>query len=71
MNGDHEGMTQDLRHHYLFAALIDAQYASHLLRERGRSFVAGQLLISQRDKAEALFLVRQEVVNLYPVSPEA
>jgi len=70
MNGDRDGLAHELRHHYLFAALTDAQYSRLLAHTRARSFAAGQLLFNQGDKAEAFFLARQGAVKLYRVSAD-
>lgn len=70
MNDNHEAMLQELRHHYLFTALADAQYARLHTHIRVRPLTAGQQLFNQGDKAQAFFLVRQGGVKLYRVSAE-
>lgn len=69
MNGIRKAETREVRRHYLFAALDEAQCSRLLGHTRIRAFDAGQQLFSQGDEARTFFLVQQGVVKLYRVSP--
>lgn len=63
-------LARELRHHYLFAALSDAQRERLLASARTRPFASGEHLFSHRDVATHFFLVRGGCVKLYRLSPE-
>lgn len=60
----------ELRQHYLFAALTDAQWAAIVPDVHVRTFRPRQRLFSQGDRADAIFLLRRGVVKLFRVSAE-
>lgn len=62
--------TAELRQHYLFAALTDAQWAAIVPGVHVHAFEARQRLFSQGDRADAFFLLRRGVVKLFRVSAE-
>lgn len=59
---------QELRRHYLFAALTETQWKGLVPHVHTRSFTAGQQLFSRGDVAREFFLLREGVVKLYRVS---
>lgn len=63
-------LARELRHHYLFSALSDAQRAKVLAHTQSRKFAAGERLFSQGDPAGHFFLLRAGSVKLYRLSPE-
>lgn len=63
-------LARELRHHYLFSALSDAQRARVLAHAQPRRFAAGERLFSQGDPAGHFFLLREGSVKLYRLSPE-
>ncbi len=63
-------LARELRHHYLFAALSDAQRERLLASAVGRPFVAGEHLFGHGDAAARFFLLRSGGVKLYRLSPE-
>ena len=63
-------LARELRHHYLFAALSDAQRAQVLTHAQSRHFAAGERLFSQGDPAAHFFLLREGSAKLYRLSPE-
>jgi CRP-like cAMP-binding protein len=63
-------LARELRHHYLFAALSDAQRERLLAGAQERTFVAGEQLFGQGDAAAHFFLLRSGCVKLYRLSPE-
>src|SRR5690606_35233321 len=65
-----EGPVEELRRHYLFAPLTEAQWARIVPHTRVRAFAAGQHLFGQGDTAREFFLLRDGVVKLYRVSAE-
>lgn len=60
----------ELRPHYLFAALTEAQWAAILPHVHLHGFDAKQRLFSQGDRGVAFFLLRRGVVKLFRVSAE-
>lgn len=60
--------TRELRDHYLFAALSEAQRRTIYARTRMRPFTAGQRIFNQGDDARAFFLLLHGAVKLYRVS---
>src|SRR5512146_2550407 len=63
-------LARELRHHYLFSALSDAQRERLLAAAQTRNFSAGELLFAHGDVAKCFFLVRKGSVKLYRLSPE-
>ena len=63
-------LARELRHHYLFSALDDAQRARVLAHSSVRAFAAGEHLFSHGDEAANFFLLRQGSVKLYRLSPD-
>ena len=63
-------LARDLRHHYLFAALSDAQRERLLASAERRRFAAGEGLFAHGDAANRFFLLRSGCVKLYRLSPE-
>ena len=63
-------LARELRHHYLFAALNDAQRARVLAHTQLRPFAASERLFSHGDVAAHFFLLRTGSIKLYRVSPE-
>lgn len=70
MEAKREGPVDELRRHYLFASLTDAQWARIVPHTHVRAFAAGQHLFSQGDTAREFFLLREGTVKLYRVSAE-
>ncbi|MGH8299758.1 MAG: Crp/Fnr family transcriptional regulator [Steroidobacteraceae bacterium] len=63
-------LARELRHHYLFAALTDAQRDRLLAASEARLFAAGELLFRRGDAARHFFLLRRGLVKLYRLSSE-
>ena len=63
-------LARELRHHYLFAALSDAQRERLLASAEKRRFFAGEHLFGHGDEAGRFFLLRSGCVKLYRLSPE-
>jgi CRP-like cAMP-binding protein len=63
-------LAHELRHHYLFCALSDAERERLLASAQPRRFAAGERLFSHRDAALHFFLLRSGSVKLYRLSPE-
>ncbi len=63
-------LARDLRHHYLFAALSDAQRERLLASAERRPFAEGESLFGHGDVATRFFLLRSGFVKLYRLSPE-
>lgn len=63
-------LARELRHHYLFAALDDAQRDRLLSSAETRRFGPGEPLFRQGDVAAHFFLLRSGCVKLYRLSPE-
>lgn len=63
-------LARELRHHYLFAALSDAQRERLLASAEKRRFLAGEHLFGHGDEAGRFFLLRSGCVKLYRLSPE-
>ncbi|HET9107044.1 MAG TPA: Crp/Fnr family transcriptional regulator [Steroidobacteraceae bacterium] len=61
---------RELRHHYLFSALSDAQRERLLASAERRRFAAGESLFAHGDVARRFFLLRTGSVKLYRLSPE-
>jgi CRP-like cAMP-binding protein len=64
------GLAHELRHHYLFSALSEAERERLLASSQLRRFTAGEHLFSHGDPASHFFLLRSGYVKLYRVSPE-
>ncbi|HEX5340550.1 MAG TPA: Crp/Fnr family transcriptional regulator [Gammaproteobacteria bacterium] len=67
---DHDQLARELRHHYLFSALSEAQRRHALSHVHVRSFKADELLFGQGDRAQAFFLLQSGAVKLYRVSAD-
>jgi CRP-like cAMP-binding protein len=63
-------LARELRRHYLFSALSDAQRGPLLAASRTRRFVAGESLFRRGEAARHFFLLRSGCVKLYRLSPE-
>jgi|SRR5690242_16537812 len=63
-------LAQELRHHYLFSALSDAERERLLASAQTRRFAAGERLFAHGDAALHFFLLRSGCVKLYRLSPE-
>lgn len=63
-------LAHELRHHYLFSALSDAERERLLASAQLRRFAAGERLFSHGDAASHFFLLRGGCVKLYRLSPE-
>lgn len=61
---------QELRGHYLFAALTDEQWSRLVKRTRLRNVPVGHRLFSRGDPAREFFLLRTGLLKLYRVSAE-
>lgn len=68
MSAAGNAVIQDLRTHYLFANLTDAQHARLLPHVHVQAFSAGQSLFQRGDEAGAFFLLHRGTVKLYRVS---
>jgi CRP-like cAMP-binding protein len=65
-----DALARELRHHYLFSALGDAQRDRLLASADTRRFAAGERLFDQGDAASRFFLLRSGCVKLFRLSPE-
>lgn len=65
-----DGLAHELRQHYLFSALSDAERERLLATAQVRRFAAGESLFRHGDPATQLFLLRSGSVKLYRLSPE-
>jgi CRP-like cAMP-binding protein len=63
-------LAHELRHHYLFSALSDAELQRLLATAQTRRFAAGERLFSHGDTALHFFLLRSGCVKLFRLSPE-
>ena len=63
-------LARELRHHYLFSALNEAQRARVLEHAQVREFATGQHLFGHGDPAAHFFMVRSGSVKLYRLSPD-
>jgi CRP-like cAMP-binding protein len=63
-------LAPELRHHYLFSALSDAERERLLASAGIRRFAEGEHLFSHGDAAPHFFLLRSGCVKLYRLSPE-
>jgi CRP-like cAMP-binding protein len=63
-------VARELRHHYLFSALSEAQHARLLASAVLRRVAAGEHLFDRGDTAMHFFLLRSGCVKLYRLSPE-
>ncbi len=63
-------LARELRHHYLFCALTEAQQARLLATAVPRRLAAGERLFSRGDSAGQFFLLRSGCVKLYRLSPD-
>jgi CRP-like cAMP-binding protein len=63
-------LARELRHHYLFSALTEAQQLRLLATAVPRRLAAGERLFSRGDSAAQFFLLRSGCVKLYRLSPE-
>src|SRR5512143_2586576 len=70
MDSNLETPIQELRRHYLFAALTEPQWTKIVPHAHVQAFEAGQHLFSQGDPAHEFFLLREGAVKLYRVSAE-
>lgn len=61
---------EELRQHYLFASLTDAQWAAVVPHVHIRTFAPKQRLFSQGDNGDAFFMLRRGIVKLFRVSAE-
>lgn len=61
---------RELRRHYLFSALTDAQRERLLSASRTRTFVAAEHLFQRGDAARHFFLLRRGCIKLYRLSEE-
>ena len=64
------GLARELRHHYLFCALTDAQQARLLATAAAKRLAAGELLFTHGDVAAQFFLLRSGCIKLYRLSPQ-
>lgn len=67
---NHNQLARELRHHYLFSALTEAQRNRLLTHIHAHAFKAGEALFSQGDPAQAFFLLQSGAVKLYRVSAD-
>lgn len=65
-----DGLAHEVRQHYLFSALSDAERERLLATAQTRRFAAGESLFSHGDPATQFFLLRSGSVKLYRLSPE-
>ena len=63
-------LARELRHHYLFSALTEAQQARLLATAVPRRLAAGERLFGRGDPAGQFFLLRSGCVKLYRLSPD-
>ncbi|HEX5458524.1 MAG TPA: Crp/Fnr family transcriptional regulator [Steroidobacteraceae bacterium] len=63
-------LAHELRDHYLFSALSDAERERLLASAQTRRFAAGERLFGHGDAALHFFLLRSGCVKLYRLSPE-
>lgn len=63
-------LARELRHHYLFSALSDAQQERLLASAVSRQLTPGEHLFSHGDAAEHFFLLRSGCVKLYRLTQE-
>lgn len=70
MTSDQVTPSEELRQHYLFAALTDPQWTRVVAHTHARPFSTGQHLFSRDDAAHEFFLLQAGVVKLYRVSAE-
>jgi len=63
-------LARELRHHYLFSALSEAQHARLLASAVLRRVAVGEHLFTQGDAAMHFFLLRSGCVKLYRLSQE-
>ena len=63
-------LARELRHHYLFSALTEAQQLRLLATAVPRRLAAGEQLFSRGDSAGQFFLLRSGCVKLYRLSPD-
>ena len=63
-------LARELRHHYLFCALTEAQLERLLQTAALRCIAAGEHLFAHGDAATQFFLLRNGCVKLYRLSPE-
>ena len=60
----------ELRQHYLFSALTDAQWSTIVPHVKVRELAPRQRLFSQGDEGHAFFMLRRGVVKLFRISAE-
>ncbi len=65
-----DALARELRHHYLFSALSDAQRGRLLATAGVRHFASGERLFAHGDVAREFFLLRSGSIKLYRLSPE-
>lgn len=63
-------LARELRHHYLFAALSDAQRTRIQAHVHIRVFKTGDLLFSRNDPAQMFFVLQSGAVKLYRISTD-
>ena len=63
-------LARELRHHYLFCALTDAQQERLLATATAKRLAAGEPLFSHGDAAAQFFLLRSGCVKLFRLSSE-
>lgn len=63
-------LARELRHHYLFCALTEAQQERLLSTAVARRIGAGEPLFNHGDSASQFFLLRGGCLKLYRLSPE-
>ena len=62
-------LARELRHHYLFSALSEAERERLIASAQVRRFEAGEPLFSLGDAAQRFYLLRAGCVKLYRLSP--
>lgn len=70
MSEKRQPRSPELRTHYLFAALNEAQWSQIRPHTRLRDLAAGQHLFSRGDVAREFFVLLEGMVKLYRASPE-
>ena len=61
---------QQLREHYLFASLTDAQWSALIEQTQIRVLAGGERLFDRGEEAHAFFLLQEGMLKLYRVSAE-
>lgn len=68
MNGPDEHLLAQLRGHYLFADLSEAQMAQLRAHLQVRAFKKGEVLFDRGDRATAFFMLQRGTIKLFRVS---